>query len=428
MIPLHPLPEPLHSCPFCRERLEVQGWYIPGMRNMADLRCLRCERAFYGDLPVGQAIYTPMLLDKATGEVFHDGSAEWFARWLKNSFARRVSTPIGFTVEHFRQLRTPVLLNCLDTLYGHCLLKLLNVQYYLDRQPALDLIVMVPAALRWMVPEGAAEIWTVDLPLKHGTTWNDWLARQVAARISAMEGCLLSFAFSHPHPDDFAIERFTRVRPFDVGRWETLLSEPKVTFIWREDRLWDDLHSAEARSLKRRLLRRIGVVETPHELQHRRLLALGSTLRDHFPTLNFAVTGMGEPGGLPAWMLDLRSREIDSPLEKLWCQCYAESHLVIGVHGSNMLLPSAHAGAVLELMPHDRWGNILQDIVLAPLDRRELMFRNRIIPATTSPEEVASIARSMLVHHHNMVITMSPEHCDHTRGLKHIKAPSQPVS
>lgn len=35
----------------------------------------------------------------------------------------------------------------------------------------------------------------------------------------------------------------------------------------------------------------------------------------------------------------------------------------MGVHGSNMLLPSAHARATLVLMPRKRWGNFIQDIL-----------------------------------------------------------------
>jgi len=47
------------------------------------------------------------------------------------------------------------------------------------------------------------------------------------------------------------------------------------------------------------------------------------------------------------------------------------------VHGSNMLLPSAHAGMTIDLMPDDRWGNFAQDISYQEDDVRMGSYRYR---------------------------------------------------
>lgn len=125
-----------------------------------------------------------------------------------------------------------------------------------------------------------------------------------------------------------------------------------------------------------------------------------------FPALDFAVAGIGKSGGLPAWISDLRETIPDASTERTWCERYASSHIVIGVHGSSMLLPSAHAGAVVELMPDGRWGNMLQDILFRPNDLREAIFRCRIVPANTSVSDVASIVASMLVDHSYFLVNM----------------------
>ncbi len=236
---LHPLTEADHECPYCRVRLSVAGWHVPGMRNLADLRCPRCLREFYGDLAAGQALYTPMLLEKATGTVHDPHGVEWFAEWLRGSYARRTDTPVPFDVRECLPVTRPVvLLNCLDTLYGHSLLKLLNAQSYLDRRRDVDLIVIVPSFLAWIVPDGVAQVWTVGLPLRRGTEWNDWLAREIRRRVEAFESVSLSHALSHPRPDEYDIERFTRVEPFPLEEWAERLKKPTVTFIWRDDRPW----------------------------------------------------------------------------------------------------------------------------------------------------------------------------------------------
>jgi hypothetical protein len=397
MIPLHPLPDARHDCPHCGVPLQVVGWYIPGMRNLAELRCVSCGREFYGDLEAGQALYTPMLLEKANGVVHDPHGVEWFAGWLRDSYARRTSAPLDFTVEELAPVtRHAVLLNCLDTLYGHCLLKLLNAQHYLAHRPDLDLIVLVPSFLRWMVPEGVAQIWTVDLPLRRGTEWNDWLAREIRLRVEAFEGVSLSVAPSHPHPDDYDIERFTRIQPFPLDEWEKRMARPTVTFIWREDRLWDAPPQNGAA--------RAGIVgrfvkskESGLEKQLRLVLMLAESLRSMWRGINFAVVGVGARGNLPEWITDMREREIDAETERDWCVRYADSHVVVGMHGSNMLLPSAHAGGIIELIGAERWGNYLQDILFRVSDAREMFFRYRFMPKSTTPAELAQVIYSVLV-------------------------------
>lgn len=263
-VPLHPTTEAAHECPHCRVRLGVEGWHIPGMRNLADLRCTRCGREFYGDLAAGQALYTPMLLEKATGVVHDVHRVDWFAGWLRESYARRADAPVPFEVLELRPVaRHVVLLNCLDTLYGHSLLKLLNAQHYIDHRRDVDLVVLVPSFLAWMVPDGAAQVWVVGLPLRRGTEWNDWLAREIRRRVETFESVSLSHALSHPRPDEYDIERFTRVTPFPLEEWGARLERPTVTFIWRDDRPWGEPDADEPATPRGKLRRLVGAPPPP---------------------------------------------------------------------------------------------------------------------------------------------------------------------
>ena len=419
MIRLHPIPDVVHHCPFDNAGLEAVGWHIPGMRNLADLRCPACGREFYGDLQAGQALYTPLLLEKKTGEVYDPHDVEWFADWLRRSYADQSDEFPGFEAEEFRPLKTPLLLNCLDTLYGHSLLKLLNAQYYIDHAPEYDLIVLIPRFLRWMVPDGVAAVWTVDLPLSRGTVWNDRLAAEIKTRLERYDQVWLSVAYSHPHPRQYAIERFTRVRPFPVGEWCDRLATPQVTFIWREDRFWGgEGRLGRLRHLAGRIAAWCGFrgISLPRREQTRRLILLATRLRSLFPKLDFAVAGPGRPGGLPGWIEDARTEAIDASVEKGWCERYAASHIVVGMHGSNMLLPSAHAGATLELMPQERWGNMVQDLLLPELDCREALLRYRVIPDTTNVAELVRIIISLFWDSWAREISMDIQSVAHDAG------------
>jgi len=401
-VSLHPVTEAAQEeCPHCRTRLSVVGWHIPGMRNLADLRCPRCVREFYGDLASGQALYTPMLLEKATGTVHDAHGVDWFAGWLRDSYARRVDAPVSFKVqERLPVTRQVVLLNCLDTLYGHSLLKLLNAQYYLDHQTDVDLIVIVPSFLAWMVPDGVAQVWKVGLPLRRGTEWNEWLAREIRRRVEAFESVSLSHALSHPRPEDFDIERFTRVEPFALSEWEARLNRPSVTFIWRDDRPWSARSEVAPGSRREQLTR---LIRRPVNLagrQHHLVSALAEALRRDLPALDFAVAGLSDDrksAAFPAWITDLRHRVVDDNAERQWRERYAASHIVVGVHGSNMLLPSAHAGGVVELIGTERWGNFTQDILFREVeDCREVLFRYRFLPDSTPPRTLARLVCLLL--------------------------------
>ncbi|HEX8734980.1 MAG TPA: hypothetical protein VF721_06650 [Pyrinomonadaceae bacterium] len=421
MIRLKPIPETSHECPYCLLELAPSApfWLITGMRNLASLQCPRCGSDFYGDLPAGQAIYTPILLDRKTGATHDKFNVGWFAGWLGESYARRTNEPLRFEVKKFSKIgKKVVLLNCLDTLYGHSLLKLLNAQYYTNR-PDVSLIVLLPSFLEWMLPEGAAEAWIVDLPLRRGTEWNEWLAREIIERLKPFDEVFLSVGFSHPHPDDFEIERFTRVKPFPLENWAESVNQPRVTFIWRDDRLWEPTGGESSKHFGK-IKQRFGRRESVEGEQLRKVIRFAETLREEIPKLDFAVAGLGEAKGLPGWISDLRLTKLEAVAERAWCERYAQSHVVVGVHGSNMLLPSAHAGAVIELIGTERLGNFLQDILFRRSDAREMFFRYRFVPPATTPEDLAHLAASVL-RYEDFRRLMSPEFSRHRENYDFTK-------
>ncbi|TRW17196.1 hypothetical protein [Glacieibacterium frigidum] len=347
------------------------GWYMPGMRQLARARCEPCARDWFIDLPVGQGQFSPVALDASTGETVDPACVTWWSDWLRDAHRQRSDASPAFHIrQHHPATRQVVVLNCIDVLYGHALLKLFNVQRYLDAGQ-VDVVAIVQPCIAALVPDGVAETWVVDLPLRDGAMWSDRLARDFAAQMTRFPGVAFAAAQSHPHPSTFSIENFSRVRPFDPASWSEL--PPTLTFIWREDRLW-------LPGLPR---------FTARHHQTRAVIDLLTMLRRRLPALDVAVAGIGAPGGLPEWIADHRVPKPYAASDRDWLARYAESHVVVGVHGSNMILPSAHAGSCFELIGGDRSGNFLQDIVFNGSDPRDLFFRTRFMPIETSPAALA---------------------------------------
>lgn len=416
---LSPRTEASYDCPSCETALQATGWLMPGMRALAALTCPNCGRQFYGDLPSGNAVHSPCLLDADTGQVLQHGTeAPWFAKWLRQSYAARKDEPVAVSLDGNADPDRPAILNCLDYLYGHALLKIFNVQQFSERIDR-DVIVLVQPNLRWLVPDSVATVLTVDLPLSRGYEWNDALTRCVRDVVGDAETVQLCRADPHPHPETFDIEAYTGVEPM-VAESELWADPPTVTFVWRDDRFWsslppwtivdDWLNNRLPVSVHRsRLGGQLGEVydATIRRHQRRRVVKLEAALSSRLDSLDFAVAGIAEPGGLPDHVDDLRVPAPDTADERRLCKRYATSNVVVGVHGSNMLLPSAQAGATVDLLARRRWGNFLQDVLPREGGPYDSVYHYRMLPLSTGVDDLAACVASLVSDHDSFRQTLS---------------------
>jgi hypothetical protein len=139
----------------------------------------------------------------------------------------------------------------------------------------------------------------------------------------------------------------------------------------------------------------IGKILLPfHFLRISRLLRL---LKSRFGSgYNYSVAGLGTFGRFQAFIDDQRIESFNADSEIKLCKIYSESIVVIGIHGSSMLLPSAHAGMTVSLMPSKRWGNYLEDILFTENDLRHGSFQKRVIPLNISLNEIRDIVIDMI--------------------------------
>jgi len=402
------------ECPYCACGLESGEWYMPGMRKLSEYTCSECGREFYGDLPAGFGLYYPMLLERETGTVHDNYGIDWYARLLEDSFEKRDST-LQFEVERTADVDRAVLLNCLDVNYGHSLNKLLHAEYYL-RETDLDPIVVVPGIFRWMVPDAIPEVWSVDVGLSEGGTWDDGLATEIRNRVDTLEACYLDLGQElRKSSFEFSVERFTGAKPFPLDAWDE--RPPSVTFIWRESssggstrRFWCSLPDettplwrsvlASPRSEIRGIVNLLGEKYDRPALsmreQARNIERTARTLRQRVPGVDVAIAGVGTTGSFPEWMTDIRYDAPDDREERELCERYANSHVVVGIHGSHMSLPSIHAGAVVELVQDHKWKQYSGDIGFRTANLVDEFLRYRMIPAATPPRRVATIVGHLL--------------------------------
>jgi hypothetical protein len=429
------------SCAFCGASKPSSGKLAFGGHHVCvEVNCAECGRRYLADLPVGHALYTPGAICLSTFELRSHPDAAWFSRSLveaARAYAARAPRPQSFgslEVVQLRRCESAVIVNCIDFLYGHVLLKLLNAQAHLEKSPGLGVIVVIPRCFRWLVPDEVAEIWLVDVPLSKGDQWLHTLVEAVPRELKRFEKVWLSLAYGSQVPSRIDISRFTRVKPFALERFTD--TPCHFTIVAREDRLWfgsafEQLCFRVLRRLtSRRLATRMFVT-----LQESRFRRLRRAIKAAVPQARFAMVGIGSASA-DSGVNDLRTRRMTDEVERQWCEAYARSHAVIGIHGSNMLLPTAHAAGVVEILPDDRQGNLLQDI-LTRSEGREASFLVRFAGEYASVREVAAHAIGIYSNYPVHRLQMSGEMMTHeiasdtrpwenaySRALEHSKEPA----
>lgn len=391
LVPLAPAMFNDFACPNCAApRPAPSRSLFIGIQVLGDYRCSACGARYLRDLPIGFQTEVQLAFDPDTRRILHWNAEPWITY---PEYAAPTTHRFPMERRVLRRCGKIILLNTLDHLYGHVLLKLLNAQHYLDHYPDHGLVVLVPRMFAWLVPDGVAEVWLVDQKLSQARAWHPCIDAFVQELLPAYQEVSLARGWSHPDHTRINIERFSRVQPFPLAEFTT--RPPHVTIVARTDRLW---FSSPWSKLLYRALNPLRLRNSLGGLfVHRQNAMIARTIRlirRELPEVTFSVVGLGAPGGLRGLAEDLRTTRMDLDTELRWCRTYARSQVVVGVHGSNMLLPTAHAAGLVEILPHDRLGNIVQDVCVRENDRMQL-FLYRFVDEFARPGDVARQVTSM---------------------------------
>lgn len=363
MIELWPHPYNQFTCPRCHaKQVTLNKVIFQGIHLLADLECPQCQFGFYQDYPTGHGITYPAVIDKKHLTLLSPAGLEWLTQPLLDSLRNPIHTALNIYKQNVNPIQptdTVIFLNCLDAWYGHVLLKLLNLQFYHDLHPTFKKIVLVPKGFNWMIPDYADEVWTVDLSLRNTKNYYTYLDSFIKTALNSYAVVYHASGYSHPQLQEIRVEDFFKTRPFNMDQFATL--HPRITVIYREDRLWISPFFNKAFNIlnyrKIKFLNKLFLGQ-----QIRRINRFAAALKKILPKTEIFVCGLGKSGTFGADIEDKRSVNINEAQELEWCDIYSKSHIIIGIHGSNMLIPSSLAASWIEILPDDRIGNITQDL------------------------------------------------------------------
>jgi len=355
-------------CPECKNNnIKVIGIIFQGIHVLADCKCNICNFEFYHDFPVGHALLHPIAIGKINKSIYGKNNVKWFSKPLKDLLLSKSRDKIKIEKKIFFDKKDVVILNCI-----------------------------IPKIFEWLLPEGISEAWIVDIGLKETQNRFIQLEDFVKKEFERFDKIYLSLAFSHPDPSKIDIERFTKIKRFDLDKF--LEKKINITFITREDRLW---FNSKFELFIYKILRKLKLIIYFNKyfvyFQNELISKTCKQIINELPSVNFNVVGLGRGDKFKKYINDYRERNISKEVEIKWCKIYSKSHIVIGIHGSNMLLPTALAAGFIEILPKNRYGNIIQDIFL-PYKKRELFYLGRFAREFATPDEIASQAISIIKH------------------------------
>jgi hypothetical protein len=375
------------------KHLRWQGIYIA-----VENKCPNCNAHDLYTLPVGQAQLKPLRLSVSSGALTdHENNPIPTSEWLITPLKAIVdpnNSPLQLKVETIKPYKKIIILNTVDFIFGHSYCFLLNIQRILrQKSDDVGLIVLVQPMLRWLVPsEGLAEIWTVPVKFSQAKQYFSQISDQINEQLKRFDSITISAQHIIPTNEVVDIAPFSKVNPFSFAQ---MPEKPRVSFVWREDhgRLW----IKNIYLLKGMRILGLGQVLLPfHKWRVQRFMRkLKQKLGDQY---RFTVTGFGHYGTFPDFIEDGRVNEFNEQSERKLCEYYAQSLLVVGIHGSSFLLPSAHAGMAISLMPSKRWGNYAEDMHFTEADPRLAVFQRRILPNNIDLSDLTDICKDMVLN------------------------------
>lgn len=362
VIPIHPKLEATVSCVKCQSTdVNVHDYLFEGIHVLVDCTCKTCSTAFYQTLPTGHDAQTPIAFSR-DGKIsrFDESAKVWLAQPLIDAMV----TPSDYRPEITRKNIAPlkenvIILNCLDDCFGHSYAKLLNALELMKAHPDHSLVLLITQNFDWLVPSGVDELWIVSAGMRDMRRCVANLQDFVKQQLKGVKRCAVSMAKVYHDLAKIDPEPFLKTKSFDIAEFDG--TPYMITFILREDRYWhanrlDDFINRMLIKLKIQKVFRGYFIGKQNRLVEKTISLLAPQVK----------------------AVRMYTSMITPDTEMKWCAVYSKSHLVIGVHGSSMLIPTSLAAGFIEILPEYKVPHLGEDVVVRHEGRDSILLGQHV--------------------------------------------------
>jgi hypothetical protein len=382
--------DPVHAtCPACGEGGESTHLLFQGMHVLGEYQCAHCHVTYFHTMPVGHDALFPFSFTNSSNQSDH--VAPWLTRpLLKSMSSAKKEVTISRKIigsNYHSSKKKAVLVLTLDTCFGHVITKLCSLANARITYPDYQLIAIIPANMEWLLPAYIDEAWLVDLPINQMDNFLGGLHEYIYEQTASFSEVLIYPVPVYADLELVDFRDFLKINPFPLHEFS--VRPFTITFITRDDRFWHG-------SLPEELFFKACVHWKILDLfqgyfrrrQNRLIRKTRKKIASAFPDAIFNVVGLGKSGGIPHAIHDLRKSQLSVTDEREWMETYADSQIVIGVHGSNMIIPTILAAGFIEIIPDYKLDHIGED-TMKNYDSRLTQFLCRHVSGTASPASIA---------------------------------------
>jgi hypothetical protein len=195
------------------------------MHVLADTSCKFCSFEFYHTLPIGHDLLFPIQVSKDGKESFyHPKAKDWLARPLIESLNQKTEKRFPIEKEVNQDCQQVILVNCLDSCFGHIFSKVWNTYTLIESKPDWGVIAIIPDRCKWLLPKDIAEVWSVSVQLQECGELLGGLDEFVKSQCFRFERVSLSPTYTHlDHTRYIDMEKVLKTSRFDLDKFNSSL-------------------------------------------------------------------------------------------------------------------------------------------------------------------------------------------------------------
>lgn len=306
----------------------------------------------YRLLPSDHCYYYPLTVDSINKKVI-EGELNFFNQIIFDKYKKQnyISLDkITFPIISQTSKQKSIIVNLIDNCYGHSFLKLLNLfEIYRLYKNEYDIFVICPVALQHFVPNDKFKVINLKLGFNEAMNCYDFepIVSWVKSQYQDVDYVTLDTYYCNQTPE--ALNSFFGFLPKDY-----VVQKQYITFYYRADyfRTWAG------------------------GKQHKRIIDFFNQLQSYFPTTQFVIAGDLDNTVFPDTIKDVRTNAFGKEVDLLYNSYFANSHIVIGLIGSNMLQPSMLCDFTVHLTPKNKITIIAEEMLNHPIESVSGWFKN----------------------------------------------------
>jgi len=338
------------ACSYCGYSMKSNDYYFYGWRALYDCTCEKCNAHFLMDMPIFSGIPYPAIYDKDQKTVINDVPA-WWGGALENGLLKISSERVISEIKVDKKNNKLIIFNLFDPVFGHSFMRLEHLTHYVRNKDFnnYDLLVLIPFQLRYLIKkfECTVSIIEVKIPFSSYRNFYETIDKNVKCITQNYSSVYIEM-LKYPQQEFLNLDMLN----LPINKWPKSIG--KVVIVYRKDRT-------------------IGFSKRMQYLFYCNLIKL-----IHDLDVDVFMIGDSDVYEFPG-VKDLRAANFTVNTDELWNQTCCGA-IVVGVHGSHMLIPSLCSAYTIEFVSYGKLYNFGQaSAFLNTLNQQETVQKYRYV-------------------------------------------------